>query len=314
MIANSFVIFDTNVYRSLTHNSTHSSAKDVAIRLRKNDSSRGNTACASPIVIWELLSHLNSAHDADYERCLSAIIALVFHTCDDFDDCIIRYVPHPAHTVCRELFQRENSDAQTQAAFTVDAAHRVVVEEPSFSDSTVEMLHKLHQSSTHFKSTWIDNISALLDDEKKINGTAWFGTDPRGSRRALRSFFGSTFCEQMIAQVIVKHHANDMGISLSQSQCILCADKVIYLFPVVIKHVSNFLLKLHSSGPINLRNPNKAHANFCFDTALCYLIGNGSINDSMVVFVTDDRAILKAAYKAGVTSNITTPKEYFGRA
>ncbi len=102
------IIFDTNAYRVLAHGMTLNDARVKALQLRRCEQSAGVFIVASPVTVWELITHLADPADPALPHCLNALVMLGEHALSPGaskrrDFSFRRFCES---TVCRELFRR----------------------------------------------------------------------------------------------------------------------------------------------------------------------------------------------------------------
>ena len=75
-----FAIYDTNAYREFTFGLSLDGARIKTDRLCQLEQAAGWSVLAHPIVVWELVAHLEDTADKAYDHCLKASVALGEHT------------------------------------------------------------------------------------------------------------------------------------------------------------------------------------------------------------------------------------------
>src|SRR5213592_4106379 len=101
------IIFDTNAYRILSRGLTLDDAHAKAAQLRQCEQTTGVFVFASPVVVWELITHLADPADPARPDCLNAIVMLGGHALSPGASNVgISLFADSESTVCRELFRR----------------------------------------------------------------------------------------------------------------------------------------------------------------------------------------------------------------
>lgn len=308
------VIFDTNAYRNLTFGCSLDESREKVLKLREKEQTSGVMALANPYVIWELIGHLADQKDPAYDYCMNALVALAEHTWSPFDRngglCLIA---DGESSVCRELFQKLPPIAEQNAQnLSLMAAH-VKAHAPNITlPAAITNFKVFTKALEKYETSWLAEMQKLLDSLNPELAKSWVGgkTDAQ-TRRKLRTFFESQAYMDAWAISMVTKFARLVEVKLSAQDISRKADVMKKLFPVPFHLMAHALREWPSNKSFNLKSPKKKRANFVWDTALCFSIGNFTqVGDAIVLFVTDDSAIRKAAEDAKCGHRVLTLEDH----
>jgi hypothetical protein len=131
------------------------------------------------------------------------------------------------------------------------------------------------------------------------------------TRRKLRKFFESQAYMDAWAITMVIKFAKLVDIKLSAQEITQKANVMKKVFPVPFHLMAHTLREWQGNKSFNLTSQKKKRANFVWDTALCFSIGNFTqVGDALVYFVTDDAAIRRAAEDAKCGHRVLTLSEH----
>ena len=130
------VVFDTNAYRVLTYGLTLKNARARAVQLRDLERGAGEMALESPLVVWELLTHLADSSDPAYANCLNALVALGEHTREPQTGGIAMTMDSE-WVVCHYLFNKVPPDAEANVTSLAGIACHIRDHAPSIMDPAV---------------------------------------------------------------------------------------------------------------------------------------------------------------------------------
>jgi hypothetical protein len=304
------VIFDTNAYRNLTFGCTLEESREKVLKLRKQEQASGVMALANPFVIWELIGHLADKKDPSYDYCMNALVALAEHTWSPFDpNGGICRIADGETSVCRELFQKLPPNAEENAKnLSLMAAH-VKAHAPDITlPAAITNFKAFTKALEKHEAGWLAEMQKVLNGLKPELAKAWVGgTTDTQTRRKLRALFQSQAYMDAWAVSLVAKFAKLVEVKLSAQETAQKADVMKKVFPVPFHLMAHALREWPGNKSFNLTSPKKKRANFVWDTALCFSIGNFTqVGDALVLFVTDDAAIRKAAEDAKCGHRVLT--------
>lgn len=308
------VIFDTNAYRNLTFGCSLEDSRAKVLKLRKKEQDSGVMALANPFVIWELIGHLAEKKGPSYDYCMNALVALAEHTWSPFDpNGGLCRIADGETSVCRELFQKLPPNAEENAKnLSLMAAH-VKSHAPDITlPAAITNFKAFTKALEKHEASWLIEMQKVLDGLNPELAKTWVGgaTDAQ-TRRKLRTFFESQAYMDAWAVSLVTKFAKLVEVKLSAEEITRKAEVMKKVFPVPFHLMAHALREWPGNKSFNLTSPKKKRANFVWDTALCFSIGNFTqVGDALVLFVTDDAAIRKAAEDAKCGHRVLTLKDH----
>jgi hypothetical protein len=305
------VVFDTNTYRYLTTGCDWEAAKAKTAKLREVEKAAGVMALANPFVIWELVGHLADQNDPHYKACLNALVSLATHTCDDKGG--LRRIEDGDTAVCRQLFQVKPAIAeQNTDNLSLLAAH-IRDFGPVFTDQNALTNFRVFAAKlAEYEARWLAEMQIILDTFSPGLAKAWIGgNSEQETRKKVQSFFTSQQYMDLWAVAKVTSFAEVAGIKLSLHDLKSKAELMKKVFPVPFHLTKTALRNWTGSKDFILSNPKQSRANYVWDTALCFTIGNHhQIGDAPITFITSDGAIKTAATDAKCSARVLTLDEY----
>lgn len=294
-------VFDTNAYRNLTFGLSVEDSKQAAQRLVGYETAAKTKALANPFVIWELIAHLDDTNDPAYTHCRNAIVALVEHTRrqSDEDGGICR-VADGETELCRQLFHKLPPRAEENAGNLCKLASHVWKNAPLLNNPAAETNFQAFRSALDEReSVWLDRMENFLQALRSAEGGV------------VRKFLNSPDFVQFCAAGRVASIASLLELHLSPSDVKEAVSRLTRIFPTALRLMQASILKWFNAPDMNLRNPKRRRANFIWDTALCFGIGEHlAIGDAAIQFVTDDGEIHSAAHDAGCEDRVVTLADY----
>lgn len=308
-------IFDTNAYRELTFGLSLEDARAEAVAIRQMESRQGVLALASPIVIWELASHLADTTDPAYAHCQNALVALAEHTrSSDAHNPGICMALDSEWVVCDALFQKTPQGAEQNSSNLAKLANHVRDRAPNLTDPAVlANLQVFAREMARRESTWLADLQQLLQglDPAAATTTGTPAHNDKAARKRLHKSLKSAAFGQLWATAAVIHHAGLVGIVLDSSEL---AGRVKFFrehfsvpFHLMVTLIQNVLGQSH----VDLFSPKKKRGNFMWDAGISYVIPSAAATDGTTTqVVTADKAILAAAKSAGCAQAIVSIEDY----
>jgi hypothetical protein len=308
------VIFDTNAYRNFTFGCGLEESRAKVLKLRKKEQGAGVMSLANPFVIWELIGHLSDKGDSSYDYCMNALVALAEHTWSPFDPngglCLIA---DGESSVCRELFQKLPPNAKQNAQNLSLLAAHVRANAPNITlPAAITNFKAFTLALEKYEDSWLIQMQKVLDSLNPDIARIWMGGKTNAqTRRKLRKFFESQAYMDAWAITMVIKFAKLVDIKLSAQEITQKANVMKKVFPVPFHLMAHTLREWQGNKSFNLTSQKKKRANFVWDTALCFSIGNFTqVGDALVYFVTDDAAIRRAAEDAKCGHRVLTLSEH----
>ncbi len=305
------IIFDTNAYRYFTTGCDWEATKAKTAKLREAEKAAGVMALANPFVIWELVGHLADQTDPHYTACLNALASLATHTWDDKGG--LRRIEDGETAVCRQLFQVKPPKAgQNTNNLSLLAAHvrdfgPVITDQNALTNFQV-FAAKLAE----YEARWLAEMQTVLDTFSPGLAKAWIGgNSDQETRKNVQKFFTSQQYMDLWAVAKITSFAEVAGIKISSDDLKPKVELMKKVFPVPFHLMKTALKNWTGSKDFILSNPKRSRANFVWDTALCFSIGNHhQVGDASITFITNDGAIKTAATDANCSARVMTIDEY----
>jgi len=311
MLSNVSLILDTNSYRYVAHDVSFERCRETAEKWKALDKKHENIAYASPIVIWELISHLANKTDPGYNDCLKALILLHGHTRSENDSYTISAVAHPLVNFCNNLFGKIPREADTTQRVLIELVDTINSNPHNISDETQKRICVMEKRLAVIKRDWSANMISLTKDDSKVDGDKWFTGGKKKTRKLLREFYQSKEFGNMFATVMVLNGAKEAGVdNITEEQLSNLASIVEINYPVVVKFNANFFEKLPSSSRLAFKSKKKKHANNAWDAAICYHISKAYLEGRKTILVTNDKAIHKASADVGLSNHVLKICDY----
>lgn len=300
------IIFDTNAYRTL--------AGDKILLLREHEQKAGHFVLASPVVIWELLTHLATESDPDYHRCMSALVALGKHaeTRPPSNGGISIFADHES-TVCRELFGGCPPNHEEGFRNLGSLVTYVVNNAPSIIDSRARLnIEAIAKTVAAKEREWLAQMTVVLNSCHPRAACVFLGEGSDADILAkMRSFFSSEVFMDAWAMFIVASHARLLGVDIPNDEFHEKCRIVREVFPVPFFLMSALLQKIALPEPLDLANPKRKRWNFIWDSMLAFSIGsNHEVDGRPIYLVTGDREIRAAAEAAQCGARILSLDDY----
>jgi hypothetical protein len=305
------VVFDTNAYRYFTESCDWEASKAKTIKLREVEKAAGVMALANPFVIWELIAHLADETDPHYHFCLNALASLAEHTCQN--DGGLRRIEDSETAVCRQLFHVKPPRAEENTNSLSQLAGHVREFGPVFSDKNALTNFKVFSAKlAEYEARWLGEMQTVLDTFSPGLAKIWIGgNSDKDTRKNVQNFFNSQQYMDLWAIGKVTNFADLLNIQLSPEDLKSKVELMQKVFPVPFHLMKTALRNWTGAKDFILSNPKRNRANFVWDTALCFTIGNHhQIGDSPITFITCDGAIKAAATEANCSARVMTLEEY----
>lgn len=307
-------IFDTNAYRELTFGLSLDAVRNKTHELCRLEVAAGWSILAHPIVVWEMVAHLEDTADKAYDHCLKALVALGEHTASrERQDGSINLIADALSTVCRELFGKLPSGYEQGLQNLGSFVTYVVRNAPSITNPVArENIARLSRGMAVKEESWVKGMESVLDHFSPEAAKAVFGgrSDQAALKKA-RHFFGSEDFMKAWSTYLVISNAAEVGVlNLSSTDIQEKAQVVRKLFPVPFHLMSALLQKLATAQPPILANAKKKRWNFVWDSMISFTLGPGTIGGAPVFLVTGDGDIVDAARVAGFQNQVLFLNDY----
>ncbi len=309
------IIFDTNAYRGFSHDLTLGEACVRALQLRRCEQTAGVFVLASPVVVWELITHLADAGDPAYGDCLIAVIMLGEHTLSPTaSNGGICLFADAESTVCRELFHRLPSGHEVTCQNLGSLVTYIAKNAPNLTDSiAIQNIKVIANAVAAQEQAWLNQMRIVVAHcDPNAARLVFGGRDDGEVLRKLRVFFTSDlFMDAWATWMVVTHAAKVNEQIGSPDELRRKTAALRQEFSVPFHLMSALLQKLATPQPPLLSNPKKKRWNFIWDTMIAFSIGSShEIDDAPVYVVTGDREISDAAIAANCHDRVLKLEDY----
>jgi len=308
------VIFDTNAYRYLAGNKTNRQINKIIQKLKDRERKNNIESLMSPIVAKELLAHVANKKDPSYNKCLKAIKALYYHSGTDKQ---INIIPTSELLISKAFFNQEiSSKVETHKAFGQILLH--LAKNPS--EYTFKKFQRtLNLNAKHVKEAEDGFASEMKKFLKEIdpNCVDWkvFKDEPEKRKKALedvrseKSSIGiATGYLYMVYLLLIQDgKLPNKPESEILEEIAPMAKEFLEIFPEPISLYKVVMENLINSEFNLFEN---SRSNFVWDIHLMFNVGQNTIQNSKIIFVTSDKAMIKSALNTNNKNTILTFDEY----
>lgn len=298
-------VFDVNVYRALVRKASPDEAVSRARRLVARERAADIIGLGSHGVLTEILGHLASEDDPDFDVSVAALCAFVIHTSKAEDGLgRLRLVPQPEQQLCNPIFGdtpgllTEISKSLRQgahAAFADPTRSAVLKNAPGY-----EIVAKVVRET---EAEYVAMMQKCIDD---------LDLSAKGSRSILRQLLLGEEGRTMAAQVLVHRAKVAMGRKDIAAGDDYCAAYIREAFPGAIDFMVDRLQRLlDGAKPEN-------DANSYWDGEFAYLLGQtctGIDGESFeakvpILLVTGDSALRGTASRCSLEDRCVSWSRY----
>lgn len=307
------VIFDTNAYRYLVTNKTDNEIDAIIEKVKYREQQNDIESLLNPIVAKELLAHIANKKDTSFQKCLKAIKALYYHNGNDTEYSMI---PTPELLISKSFFNETiDKKIETNKAFGQMAYH--------FAKDPSNHTFRKFQRNLNLNAKDVEEVEQAFAKEMegflKIidpNKIGWkvFDYNPIGRTKALsdmRNLVAETFALGFL--YIVRGLLENEGkvISKSEKETLkelrLMVPDFIKIFPEPIA-LYQLVLENMINSEFNLYENNRG--NFIWDIQMLFYAGQNSIQNSKIIFVTSDKAMISTALGTNPNNTVLNFEEY----
>jgi hypothetical protein len=304
------VIFDTNAYRYLVNGKDFNQIEKLIAKLKAKENENGIETLISPIVVKELLAHLADKNDPSFDICLNANKALYLHsgTTESY-----RMIASPELLISKAFFDKTiPSKVETNTALGQISFH--LATNPTkyvFKKFQRNLnLNKDHVFETE-KEFALAMKQFIVATDPSAKGWRIFENDEVARRKVLEGIRSENASLQIAFDYIFLSYIlllNSGQIAQMTPQELAHRAKIfITVFPEPIA-LYKYVMENLVNSEFNLFENNRN--NFVWDIHLMFNVGNHSISNDKVHFVTSDKAIIKTAVAANAKYSIWTFEEY----
>lgn len=304
------VIFDTNAYRYLVSGKSYDKIEKLISKINALEAKNNIETLISPIVAMELLAHVANKKDPSYEKCLNAIKALYLHSGNDesFD-----YVATPDMIIAKQFFKHELPKKHESNIAIIQMCYHLA------KDSSKKIFKKFQASLKKNNDHVFTSERRFAYDIKAFvnridpDAKSWqiFKSD---ENRRLK-FLDYIRSEHFSSVIAMEYLSVPLEILATEGLIQLPTDdefrtlirQFIEFFPQPIA-LQKYVIESLVNSEFNLLQ--ESRSNFLWDIQLMFNVGNHRIANSKLYFVTDDKAMTRAAVANKAEYSILTFKEY----
>lgn len=295
------VIFDTNAYRYLVTGKTNKGIDAIVKKINDRERKNGIESLLNPIVAKELLAHIANKKDSSYTKCLKALKALYFHNGNDINYSMI---PTPELLISNLFFNQViDRRVETNKAFG-QLVH-------AFAKTPSNYVYQKFQHNLNFNAKDVRNVEQgfaksmedfLQSIDPNRNGWKVFENDKIGRGKALKNLRNEdASIEIAMAYLFVTRDllVKEGKLTEKSSNALMTelqplAKEFIKVFPEPIA-LQKFVMENMITSEFNIYEKNRA--NFIWDIQMMFYVGQNSIKNSKMIFVTSDKAMVSSALK-----------------
>jgi hypothetical protein len=308
------VIFDTNAYRYLVGNKTNREINKIIQKLKDKERKNNIESLMSPIVAKELLAHVANKKNPSYNKCLKAIKALYYHSGNDEQ---IHIIPTFELLISKAFFNKEiSSSVENHKAIGQILLH--LAKRPS------EYTFKKFQRTLNLNANYVkeaeDNFANKMKNFLKqidTNCVDWevFKNDPKKRLQALddvRSEKNSLAIATGYLYIVYDLLIKDGKLSNKSEDEIIeeiapMAKEFLKIFPEPIA-LQKMVMENLINSKFNLFEDSRS--NFVWDINLMFNVGQNTVENSKIIFVTSDKTMIKSALSTNSKNMILSFYDY----
>ena len=304
------VIFDTNAYRYLSTGKSYEEIDKLIKKVKYREQKENIETLISPIVAKELLAHVANKNDPSFEKCLKAIKALYLHSGNDNE---YNMIASPELLISKAFFGKE-IPAKVETNIAIGQIIYHLATNPT-DYIFAKFQHNLNLNYEHVIKSENEFALAMKQFITSLdpNADEWkvFVDDSIGRTKALKQIRSEQVSKEialgylfLVYQLLM--YSGEIS-ALPTKEIIERADKFIEVFPEPIALYKVVMENLVNSEFNLFEN---SRANFVWDIHLMFNIGKHSIKGSNIIFVTADKAMIRAAIGENAQCSILTFDEY----
>ncbi len=304
------VIFDTNAYRYLVDGRDFNQVDKLIEKVKAKEAKNNIESLISPIVVKELLAHLADRNDPSFEVCLRANKALYLHSGSTADYSMIA---SPELLISKAFFDKEiPSKIETTKALGQMSFH--LATNPS-KHVFRKFQRNLNLNRDHVLETETEFALAMkqfvISNDPSATGWKIFENDEPERRKVLESIRSKNSSIEIgfgyIYLVYVLLMASGQIQQMTMEDLYDRAKTFIDIFPEPIA-LYKYVMENLVNSEFNLME--NSRGNFVWDIHLMFNVGNHSVNNEKLHFVTSDKAIIRTAIAENAKYTIWTFEEY----
>lgn len=300
-------IFDTNAYRSLVGSKNENETRVYFTDLVSKEKKKNHVTILSPVVFFELMSHLADETDKNYSICHKSLIGAYIH-CMGIDGnprILLDFEAHLAELLYdfkyTEAYELANKWAKILCGIYVDKTGSFLIDNIQvFKD----VMTFISTEETRFIKNMKENVITPIFDSIKEDKETFINS--------FKSFVEKGELKRIIAFSQFVKTVNIIGKDLKDINNDEQKSKTDYIennFGTPISLYTNLILTVvDSNGQLNIEKNKRPNLIWDFQVSFC--AGRHEVNGSPITLVTDDIAIIKAAKDAGCSDSVLKLEDY----
>jgi hypothetical protein len=304
------VIFDTNAYRYLVKDKDFENIDRLIEKIKSKEAQRGIQSMISPIVARELLAHVADRSDPAFEKCLKAIKAMYLHS---EVDGAYHILASPELLVAKSFFNEtiprkiETNEALIQIAYHLakDPSDHVFTK---FQRNLNQNREQVLETESFFAQSLWQMVKGV---DPSSSGWRIFANDPVQRQKLLAEIRSENTSLSLAAALIATVYKllKDSGSKaiISYDQLYGMSREFIKVFPEYID-LYKYVFESLVNSEFNLLEDSRT--NFIWDIQLMLNVGDHTLGGEKLYFVTDDKALTRAAIRQNARYTILTFDEY----
>ncbi|RYE59681.1 MAG: hypothetical protein EOP48_00080 [Sphingobacteriales bacterium] len=304
------VIFDTNAYRYLVSNVKFEEIDKMIEKLHSKEKIRGIQSLMSPIVITELLAHVADKKDSSFEKCLKALKAVYLHNSEEDQ---YRILASPEMLIAKAFFNEELMKKEESIKAMVQIAFHLSKKPNPYNFKKFQRTLtniKNHVSNTElFFANALKELVTQSDPESKT----WriFPNNQKERQKVLKGIRSDDTSNSIAAGLILPVY--DLLVNENKIQKITVetlqdmSQEFVKMFP---EYIALYKLVFENLVNSEFNMLEDSRSNFIWDIQLMLNIGNHSVDNEKLYFVTADKAIISTAIGQNAKYSILNFDEY----
>lgn len=304
------VVFDTNAYRYLVKDLSWDKIDSFISELRLKEKKRGVATSMSSIVAKELLAHIASKKDSQYDKCLRAAKAMYLHNGnkDNFN-----MMASLELQISKSFFHIDwEKKIETSNAIGQILYHISTKPTPYTFRKFQHNLNLIRNHVLDAEKGFVDGMKEFVNqvDPKAIDWEIFKGDNKK--KDCIRNFIRSEECSLQYAKAIIftvfAFLYSNGKVSLTNNYDFDdMANQFIKYFPEPIA-LQKFVLESLVNSNFDLSQ--NSRANFLWDIQIMYNVGLHTVDGDKLYLITSDKQMLQCATKCNHAFSIYTFDEY----
>ena len=309
---NRAVIFDTNAYRVIVRDRTEKESKKVIRKLLKLEKRKDVVAFGSVIVAIEMLANLAEGPGGfNFENCKNGVIGMADHIHSD-EHNMPKVIPNAAMHITKSLFNQVPTKLDQEHRNLGGVIHDFRINSDdalrSHSVKTFEDIKNwVDSEEATFTSQIEDLVSGAETEIRKLNP----GASDDKIRIELLKVINNGQLLDVMALAIVYVAAGTLGLNPSNSEITNKKDALKNVLPLAAGFYQ-WICKEIVIKRLDMRSKNsiKKRWNWIWDYHASFALGNATLDNREVIFVTDDADLTRILSDYGFANRVMTLGSY----